>query len=103
MSFPVQGGVGGENRTCRQIDPNTYNKTSGGCGYAKSSASCSKLAFFANLGGKSGGGKPSISVGGDPNATKSFHQLYFEMLQLSVKVKKNASMPWKKVMTTLRI
>ena len=62
-----------------------------------------KIGYFANLGGKTGGGNRSISVGGDPNATKIFHQLYFEMLQLSVKVNENASMPWKKVKTTLRI
>ena len=62
-----------------------------------------KIGFFANLGGKTGGGNSSISVGGDANAAKLFHQLYFELLQLSVKLNENASMPWKKVMTTLRI
>ena len=62
-----------------------------------------KIGIFSILGGKTGWGNPSISVGGDPNATKIFHQLYFEMLKQSVKVNENASMPWKKVMTTLRI
>ena len=62
-----------------------------------------KIGFFAILGGKTEGVNPSISAGGDPIATKILHQTYFEILQQSVKVNENASMPWEKVMMTLRI
>ena len=56
VSFPVPGGVGGENHTCHQIDPNMSDKTSGGWGFAKSTASCSKLVFSQFWGVKLEGG-----------------------------------------------
>ena len=62
-----------------------------------------KIGFFSFFGGKTEGVNPSISAGGDPIATKTSHRVYFEILQQSVKVNEDASMPWKKVITALRI
>ena len=62
-----------------------------------------KIGFFSFFGDNTEGVNPSISAGGDPIATKSLHQAYFEILQQSVKVNEDASMSWKKVITALRI
>ena len=62
-----------------------------------------KVVIFSILGGNTEGVNPSISAGGDPIATKILHQAYSEILHQSVKVNEDASMPWKKVITALRI
>ena len=62
-----------------------------------------KSGICPNFRGKIGGGYPSISAGGDPIAAKICQQMYFQMLQRTVGATKIARMPWKKVITTIRI
>ena len=45
-SFPVKGVMGGELNTCHWVSLKMFNKTSAGCGHAKSTASLQKLAVY---------------------------------------------------------